>query len=128
MQIREADDETDYRRLDVNIEGFETGDDDAEGYALQRSRKEEETANSSAGKIDAATEAPEQKPAPAPAEEVEEAEALPEPAPVLAAVEAGTIDEVSLEQLKEMEDEEGEEEAAEEETPARSSRKLRKKG
>ena len=128
VQIREADDETDYRRLDVNIEGFETGDDDAEGYALQRSRKEEETAKSSAGKIDAATEAPEQKPAPAPAEEVEEAEALPEPAPVLAAVEAGTIDEVSLEQLKEMEDEEGAEEAAEEETPARSSRKLRKKG
>ncbi|NLA05316.1 MAG: DNA-directed RNA polymerase subunit beta [Firmicutes bacterium] len=115
VEIREGDEEADYRRLDVNIEGFETGDDEADLYTLQRDAAENEAENKAAltdqetGKD--AKEDPVDKPS--------------APSPALAAVEAGSIDEVSLEQLKEMEGED--EEDNEEDASHRTSRKLRKK-
>ncbi len=126
VQIREADEEADYRRLDVNIEGFETGDDDADGYGRLPDRGGEKVVGNpvkekKAEKVaDEADEADD-------IDEADEADEMLEQTPALAAVEAGTIDEISLEQLKEMEDEDIEEDAAEEDAPAPSSRKLRKK-
>ena len=110
VEIREGDEEVDYRRLDVNIEGFETGDDEADVYTLQRDR-----VDSGDKKERAVTDQ-----APDEVEKKETAEEAPAEKPALAAVEAGTIDEVSLEQLKELEGEDEEEDNGENGSPRTS--------
>ncbi|HHW75121.1 MAG TPA: DNA-directed RNA polymerase subunit beta [Firmicutes bacterium] len=121
VEIKEGSEESDYRRLDVNIEGFETGDDDADLYTLQRDPVENKKEKSA--RADDDDDGGEDEDG---AEAVGE-EDSPARSPALAAVEAGSIDEVSLEQLQEMEGEdEGEDD--EEDVSSRTSRKLRKKG
>ncbi|NLA27829.1 MAG: DNA-directed RNA polymerase subunit beta, partial [Firmicutes bacterium] len=96
VEIREGDDETDYRRLDVNIEGLETGpDDDLESYV-----KKDET-----GDEDAESEpVPENDEPGEESGEKDEEKISGEPLSLsYAAVETGKIEEISLNELEEME-------------------------
>ncbi len=96
VEIREGDDETDYRRLDVNIEGLETGpDDDLESYV-----KKDETGDED----DESEPVPENDEPGEESVEKDEEKISGEPLSLsYAAVETGKIEEISLNELEEME-------------------------
>ncbi|MGB4124726.1 MAG: DNA-directed RNA polymerase subunit beta [Dethiobacteria bacterium] len=110
VEIREDDEEGDYRRLDVNIEGLETGDDGAEVSALKRDPagdKAKETVT---------------KDEEEPEKDIEDiiADEQEEKVPVSTAIEAGTDEEISLEQPGEMEGKDKEDDEEEGASPRTS--------
>jgi DNA-directed RNA polymerase subunit beta len=110
VEIREGDEEGDYRRLDVNIEGLETGDDGAEVSALKRDPagdKAKETVT---------------KDEEEPEKDIEDiiADEQEEKVPVSTAIEAGTDEEISLEQPGEMEGKDKEDDEEEGASPRTS--------
>jgi len=129
VEIREGDDEADYRRLDVNIEGLETGpDEDPAAYGdLDDSGEDDE--------LEITSEDDEEEPGEAEEKDGDEILEGDEPSEetmplAYAAVEAGEIEEISLEHLEELEGEsesEDEEDEYDDGALSRTPRKLRKK-
>jgi DNA-directed RNA polymerase subunit beta len=121
VEIREGDDDADYRRLEVNLEGFEAGSDedldaDTDGEELEITAEDDEEELEEA-EIDE--------------EDILEEEPSEEELPLsYASVEAGDIDEVSLDHLGELEEAPGledEDDDYDNGPLSRTSRKGRKK-
>ncbi len=89
VEIKETDDDGDYRRLDVNIEGMEADEDDLDQYVKKELKKDEDT-------IEEASEVVEDS------EDPEEGVSLP------VGVGQENVEEVSLDQLEELEQEDDE--------------------
>jgi DNA-directed RNA polymerase subunit beta len=124
VEIREGEDEIDYRNLDVNMEGLETGDDDEEARIYRAEFEEEADLEDDEEGLEDDEEVEEEE------EVLDDAESDDLPVPValdeesLQAVEIGEINEVSLDQLEELESaEEAEEDEALGLPPSKRSRK-----
>ncbi len=126
VEIREGDDEADYRRLDVNIEGLETGpDEELEVYGRRDDTDEDK-------EEEVTPEDDEDEPGEEEDEHgdkiVEEGQPSEKAVPLsYAGVEAGEIEEISLEQLGEMESTDETDDESDNGVPSRAPRKLRKK-
>ena len=127
VPIRESDDDSDYRRLDVNIEGMESDEDDLESFTFRKKPLELEPAE--AEKVEKVTvekeDGDEDK---AGAEDVEatdlDDEAVRAAVPVK--LPAGEVEEVSLDELEEEEledDDEDQDDSSVEPKPKRASKK-----
>ncbi len=125
VEIREGDDEVDYRRLDVNIEGLETGpDDEPEAYVRQKDSDEDNESEP-----EPEDEEPWEEEAGENDDEEKEKDKISEEAVPLsyAAVEAGEIEEISLNQLEEMENTAETDDEDDQNSVSPAPRKLRKK-
>jgi DNA-directed RNA polymerase subunit beta len=116
VEIREGDDDSDYRRLDVNIEGMESDDEDLDRFMYRKEPKEEVTANEKIVAevekiVDEETEEPDDDPG-------DQDEDIAEPENI----QADEVEEVSLDQLEELEQDD-DDENEDEVKPKRSSKK-----
>ena len=119
VEIKEGDDDSDYRRLDVNIEGMESDEDDIDRFVYHKEPKEVIAA---AETDDNDEECLEQESEDA---DLAEDEVETEKITIPASIKADEVEEVSLDQLEELEQEEDDEneENGLELKPKRSSKK-----
>ncbi len=103
VEIKEGDDDADYRRLDVNIEGMESDDDDLDRFIYRKEPKEEPETKEEAKK-ESKVEAKEEDSA-----AVEDVPGAEDEINVPVGIQAGEVEEVSLDQLEELEDEDDDE-------------------
>jgi DNA-directed RNA polymerase subunit beta len=126
VEIREGEDDGDYRNLDVNIEGMETGEDESDIRALRaeivldddEDPEDEEVLAEDEEGDDEETETGEL------GDEDGEAVSVGLDEESLQAVELGHIDEVSLDQLEELENADEEEEDVDRSVTRRSRKKI----
>ena len=126
VEIREGEDDGDYRNLDVNIEGMETGEDESDIRALRaeivldddEDPEDEEVLAEDEEGDDEETETGEL------GDEDGEAVSVGLDEESLQAVELGHIDEVSLDQLEELESADEEEEDVDRSVTRRSRKKI----
>jgi DNA-directed RNA polymerase subunit beta len=124
IEIRETEDDGDYRNLDVNMEGLETGDDDLDIYLDKRkpvdgAEEDEELEDLEGEEENDEDDGIEDKDGEPVAEETDAIGLVREAVPIdaddvaLEPVEIGELDEVSLDQLEELEGADAEEDDTE---------------
>jgi len=96
VEIKEGDDDSDYRRLDVNIEGMESDDDDLDRFIYRKESKEVAVAEKPvAGEDDAEDDDD---------ETISEDDLKEEGVTLTTGMQAEEVEEVSLDELEEMEE------------------------
>jgi len=118
VEIREGDDDADYRRLDVNIEGMESDEDDLDRFVYRKEQKEDKVA----------AEKPEVKQNAESSEEdkkIDPTDDEDDDIIVSAELKAEEVEEVSLDQLEEEEEDEEDNGIDDDLKPKRSSKKKR---
>ncbi len=103
VEIKEGDDDSDYRRLDVNIEGMESDEDDLDRFIYRKEPQVEDETLTEAKKDKKKTVDKEEE-LNLESEAGEEEEAI-----IPQVMKPDEVEEVSLDQLEELEDEEDEE-------------------
>ncbi len=122
VEIKEGDDDTDYRRLDVNIEGMESDEDDLDHFVY---RKESAADPTNAEKVKSGkVEEPATKPATKDEDIVVTSGEKEDQVVVSKVIKPDEVEEVSLEQLEELEKND-DDESDEELKPKRASKKPR---
>ncbi len=117
VEIREGDDDSDYRRLDVNIEGMESDEDDLDRFVYRKEQKAEEVAAEKVetGQNDKSSSEDDNLDL-----ETDESNDII----ASAEMQAAEVEEVSLDQLEEEEEDE-EDNSIDDLKPKRSSKKKR---
>ncbi len=122
VEIREGDDDTDYRRLDVNIEGMESDEDDLDRFVYRKEAKEIPAAAEKVKSVKPdSTE--EKKSEDEESDSDNNLDGAEDNLGVSADIQTGEVEEVSLDQLEELENDDDEDD--EDLKPKRASKKPR---
>jgi len=109
VEIKEGDDDSDYRRLDVNIEGMESDDDDLDRFIYRKPPAEVETAAEETEELIVDSNEDDDDDLDLPDEESEVEEEEEEEVTVALDLKADEVEEVSLDELEEMEQDDDDE-------------------
>ena len=121
VEIKEGDDDSDYRRLDVNIEGMESDEDDIDRFIYRKEPKEEVATKVEAKKA-SANDSKEIKLTKSEDWDLQNNETTEEENTIPSGLKAGEVEEVSLDQLEELEQDDDDDDNNETK-PKRSSKK-----